>query len=180
MKSSNYDASLRPWIRMTIKRARSNGLFLHSLLISWFVVRGSLLIYGGIPSWFLYMSLKLGNPFPCKVLSLPFGQDRRGILPLGGIGFIVSWILKPHFILNFVPHIPSHPRCGGPVLTPISRRIRSVADHPNKQRVQNHGGDQSKFVSGPISKRLIIWIRMDKSVSANCICNTPIIDVRLD
>jgi len=163
MKSSNYDASLRPWIRMTIKRARSNGLFLHSLLISWFVDRGSLLIYGGIPSWFLYMSLKLGNPFPCKVLSLPFGQDRRGILPLGGIGFIVSWILKPHFIL-----------------TPISHRIRGVADHPNKQRVQNHGGDQSKFVSGPISKRLIIWIRMDKSVSANCICNTPIIDVRLD
>ena len=154
MKLSNYDASLRPWIRMTIKRARSNGLFLHSLLISWFVVRGSLLIYGGIP-WFLYMSLKLGNPFPCKVLSLPFGQDRPGILPLGGIGFIVSWILKPHFIL-----------------TPISHRIRGVADHPNKQRVQNHGRDQSNFVSGPISKRLM--------VSANCICNTPIIDVRLD
>jgi hypothetical protein len=42
MKSSNYDASLRPWIRMTIKRARSSGLFLHSL---WFVENGEVCLY---------------------------------------------------------------------------------------------------------------------------------------
>jgi len=54
---------------------------------------------------------------PCKVLSLPFGQDRPDILRLGGIGFIVSWILNTTCYFDPI----------------FRRRIRNVADHPNKE-----------------------------------------------